>query len=68
MKTDKDSLVFKLSIKNSIFLSIAFIAMFGVICMLNYEIIYNKEEQVFTSYLYNTMTSLSLSSMDVMVL
>lgn len=58
MKTDKDSLVFKLSIKNSIFLCIAFIALFGVICMLNYEIIYNKEEQVFTSYLYNTMTSI----------
>lgn len=58
MKIDKNSLIFKLSIKNGIFLCIAFTALFGVICMLNRKIIYNKEEQVFTSYLYNTMTSI----------
>lgn len=58
MKMDKNSISFKLSIRNSIFLCVAFIILFGVICMLNGEIIYNKEEQVFTSYLYNTMTSI----------
>ena len=58
MKIDKNSISFKLSIRNSIFLCVAFIILFGVICMLNGEIIYNKEEQVFTSYLYNTMTSI----------
>lgn len=58
MKMDKNSISFKLSIRNSIFLCVAFIILFGVICMLNGEMIYNKEEQVFTSYLYNTMTSI----------
>lgn len=58
MKIDKNSIGFKLSIRNSIFLCSAFITLFVVICLLNAEIIYNKEEQVFTSYLYNTMTSI----------
>ena len=58
MKMDKNSIGFKLSIRNSICLCIAFVVLFVVICILNTEIIYNKEEQVFTSYLYNTMTSI----------
>ena len=58
MKMNKNSIGFKLSIRNSVFLCVAFIILFWVICVLNGEIIYNKEEQVFTSYLYNTMTSI----------
>ncbi|MBO5372278.1 MAG: histidine kinase [Lachnospiraceae bacterium] len=58
MKINKDSIGFKLSIRSSMFLCIAFVLLFGVICILNTEIIYNKEEQVFTSYLVNTMTSI----------
>lgn len=58
MKIDKNSIGFKLSIRNSIFLCMAFIILSVVICILNTEIIYNKEEQVFTSYLFNTMTSI----------
>lgn len=57
MKMDKNSIGFKLSIRNSIFLCIAFIVLSGVICMLNTELIYNKEEQVFSSYLFHTITS-----------
>ena len=58
MKMDRNSIAFKLSIRNSIFLCVAFILLLGIICVLNTDIIYDKEKQVFTSYLYNTMTSI----------
>ena len=57
MRIDRNSIAFKLCIRNSLLLCVAFIVLFGIICVLNTDIIYDKEEQVFTSYLYNTMTS-----------
>lgn len=57
MKEWKNSISFKLSIRNALVLVTAFLILLFIICQINRNMVLKKEEQVFNAYLENTQAA-----------
>lgn len=56
-KVWNNSISGRLNIRNTVILCVAFLLLFLAICQINGKLIYQKEEQVFASYIENTLVS-----------